>query len=54
MVALPFGLLASPPILVHMSHIDSNYQDLFCSLLSTLPSISQPMLGLLMHHLGLL
>ena len=45
---------ASPPILACVSHIDSYYQDLFCSLLSTLPSISQPMLGLLTHRLGLL
>ena len=50
----PFGSPASPPILAHVSHINSYYQDLFCSLLSTLPSISQPMLGLLMYHLGLL
>ena len=50
----PSGLPASPPILACVSHIDSYYQDLFCSLLSTLPSISQPMLGLLTHHLSLL
>ena len=45
---------ASPLILACVSHIDSYYQDLFCSLLSTLPSISQLMLGLLTHRLGLL
>ena len=50
----PFDLPASLPILARMSHINSYYQDLFCSLLSTLPSISQPMLSLLMHCLGLL
>ena len=52
--ATPFGLPASPPILACMSHIDSYYQDIFYSLLSTLPSIGQPMLGLLTHCLSLL
>ena len=36
----PFGSPASSPILAHMSHINSYYQDLFCSLLNTLPRIS--------------
>ena len=50
----PFGLPASPPILAHVSQIDSYYQAFFCSLLSTLSSISQPMLGSLTHCLSLL
>ena len=49
-----FSSPASLPILARVSHICSYYQDLFCSLLNTLLSISQPMLGLLTHHLGLL
>ena len=50
----PFGSPASPPILARVSHIDSYYQVLFCSLLSILPSISQLMLGSLTHRLDLL